>query len=32
VSAKVGIEQAKKHSYPVPPLAKILAEEGRALT
>jgi hypothetical protein len=32
VAAKVGIEQAKKHSYPVPPLAKVLAEEGKPLT
>lgn len=32
VAAKIGIEQARKHGYPIPPLAKTLAEEGKALT
>lgn len=31
VSAEEGMKQAKKHGYPIPPLAKILAE-GRKLT
>lgn len=32
VAAKIGIEQARKHGYPIPPLAETLAEEGKALT